>query len=270
VTCWRRSVAIERVGLYVPSGTAPLFSTVLMLGVPAALAGCREIIICTPPLRDGSAADAILYAAKLCGISSVYKVGGAQAVAAMAYGTQTIEKVYKIFGPGNSYVTSAKQLVARDVAIDMPAGPSEVAILADETCDPVFVAADLLSQAEHGEDSQTVLVSDSGPVIDKVIFEIQRQVETLPRRAVAEAALKHSFAVLVEDLDTGIELLNEYAPEHLILAMSDSDRFADKVVSAGSVFLGNYSCESLGRLRGRDEPHSANCRLRPVILGRFA
>lgn len=246
VTCWRRSVPIDRVGLYVPSGTAPLFSTVLMLGVPAVLAGCREIVICTPPRPDGSAADAILYAASVCGISAVYKVGGAQAIAAMAYGTETIPKVDKIFGPGNSYVTFAKQIVSMNVAIDMPAGPSEVAVLADRSCNPVFVAADLLSQAEHGPDSQVVLVSDSPTVVDDVIAELERQIATLPRRSVAEAAMQNSFAVLVNDLDIGIDLLNEYAPEHLILAVRDADKFAERVTNAGSVFLGNFSCESLG------------------------
>ncbi len=246
VTCWRRSVPIDRVGLYVPSGTAPLFSTVLMLGVPAVLAGCREVVICTPPRRDGSAADAILYAANVCGISAVYKVGGAQAIAAMAYGTETIPKVDKIFGPGNSYVTFAKQVVSMNVAIDMPAGPSEVAVLADRSCNPVFVAADLLSQAEHGPDSQVVLVSDSPTVVDEVIAELERQIATLPRRSVAEAAIQNSFAVLVNDLDIGIDLLNEYAPEHLILAVCDADKFAERVTNAGSVFLGNFSCESLG------------------------
>lgn len=246
VTCWRRSVPIERVGLYVPSGTAPLFSTVLMLGVPAALAGCSEIVICTPPLHDGSASDAILYAAKICGISTVYKIGGAQAVAALAYGTETIRRVDKIFGPGNSYVTLAKQIASIDVAIDMPAGPSEVAILADDSCYPVFVAADLLSQAEHGPDSQVVLVSDSETVIEKVTAEMENQVRTLPRRAIAEEAIRNSFAVLVQDLDTGIDLLNEYAAEHLILAVREAGQFAEKVTNAGSVFVGNYSCESLG------------------------
>ncbi|MGD9628971.1 MAG: histidinol dehydrogenase [Pyrinomonadaceae bacterium] len=246
VTCWRRSVPIDRVGLYVPSGTAPLFSTVLMLGVPAVLAGCREIVICTPPRPDGSAADAILYAANVCGISAVYKVGGAQAIAAMAYGTETIPKVDKIFGPGNIYVTFAKQVVSMNVAIDMPAGPSEVAVLADRSCNPVFVAADLLSQAEHGPDSQVVLVTNSPMVVDEVIAELERQIAALPRRSVAEAAIQNSFAVLVNDLDIGIDLLNEYAPEHLILAVSDADGFAKRVTNAGSVFLGNFSCESLG------------------------
>ncbi|MBK9152915.1 MAG: histidinol dehydrogenase [Chloracidobacterium sp.] len=246
VICWRRSVPIERVGLYVPSGTAPLFSTVLMLGVPAVLAGCREIVICTPTTTDGSAADAILYAAKVCGISTVLKIGGAQAIAAMAYGTETVPKVDKIFGPGNSYVTYAKQIVSMDVAIDMPAGPSEVAILADSSCDPIFVAADLLSQAEHGPDSQTILVTDEPSIIDEVISELERQTPTLPRSAIAEAALQNSSAILVQDLDTGLRLLNEYAAEHLILAVRDAEDLADKVSNAGSVFVGNYSCESLG------------------------
>ncbi len=246
VTCWRRSVPIERVGLYVPAGTAPLFSTVLMLGIPAILAGCREIAIFTPPMSDGSVGDAILFAAKTCGISTVYKVGGAQAVAAMAYGTESIRQVDKIFGPGNNYVTCAKQLVSSTVAIDMPAGPSEVAILADRSCEPVFVAADILSQAEHGPDSQAVLVSDNFEVIEKTVSEVGRQIVSLPRRKIAEAAISNSIAVLVEDLTVGIDLINEYAPEHLILAVTDADELADEVVNAGSVFLGNYSCESLG------------------------
>lgn len=246
VTCWRRSIPLERVGLYIPSGTAPLFSTVLMLGIPAVLAGCREITIITPPQTDGSAAVATLFAAKICGISTVYKVGGAQAVAAMAYGTESIRQVDKIFGPGNNYVTCAKQLVSSTVAIDMPAGPSEVAVLADRSCDPVFVAADILSQAEHGPDSQAVLVSDSLEVIAKTVSEIGQRIASLPRRRIAETAISNSIAILVEDLTAGIDLINEYAPEHLILAVKDADEFADKVVNAGSVFLGNYSCESLG------------------------
>jgi len=246
VTCWRRSVPIERVGLYVPAGTAPLFSTALMLGVPARLAGCREIVICTPPMPDGSADDAILYTAKVCGISTVFKIGGSQAIAAMAYGTESVPKVDKIFGPGNSWVTCAKQIVSMDVAIDMPAGPSEVAILADRSCDPVFVAADLLSQAEHGPDSQTILVTNDPTVIDGIISQIQKQIVSLPRRSVADAAIRNSSAFLVDDLETGIDLLNVYAAEHLILAVQDSERFAEKVTNAGSVFLGNYSCESLG------------------------
>ena len=246
VTCWRRSVPIERVGLYIPSGTAPLFSTVLMLGIPAVLAGCREIAVFTPPQTDGSAADATLFAARICGISTLYKVGGAQAVAAMAYGTESIRRVDKIFGPVNNYVTCAKQLVSSTVAIDMPAGPSEVAVLADRSCDPVFVAADILSQAEHGPDSQAILVSDSLEVIEKTVSEIGQRIASLPRRKIAETAISNSIAILVEDLTAGIDLINEYAPEHLILAVKDADEFADKVVNAGSVFLGNYSCESLG------------------------
>lgn len=246
VICWRRSVPIESVGLYVPSGTAPLFSTVMMLGIPAVLAGCREVIICTPPLRDGSAADVILYAAKVCGISTVYKVGGAQAIAAMAYGTETVPAVNKIFGPGNNYVTCAKQLVSRDVAIDMPAGPSEVAILADKSCNPIFVATDLLSQAEHGPDSQAVLVSPDKAVIEKTLNEIERQLSGLPRREVIEQSLASSKAILVGSVDEGIELLNNYAAEHLILAVRNADQLAGLIVNAGSVFIGNYSCESAG------------------------
>jgi histidinol dehydrogenase len=246
VLCWKKSVPIERVGLYVPSGTAPLFSTVLMLGIPAKLAGCSEIVICSPPDRDGSVAEVILYTAKLCGIEKVFKVGGAQAIAAMAYGTETIPKVDKIFGPGNSYVTLAKQLVSTNVAIDMPAGPSEVAVLADSTCVPAFVAADLLSQAEHGRDSQVVLVSADEQVIDATLAEVEKQIATLPRCEIAKASIGNSVAVLVETIDDGSDLLNEYAPEHLILAVADPESVACKVKNAGSVFLGNYSCESAG------------------------
>ncbi|QYO65329.1 histidinol dehydrogenase [Leptolyngbya sp. 7M] len=246
VTCWRKSLPIERVGLYIPAGTAPLFSTVLMLGVPAVLAGCGEVVICTPPLRDGSAADVILYAAKICGISTVYKVGGAQAIAAMAYGTETVPAVNKIFGPGNNYVTCAKQIVSMDVAIDMPAGPSEVAILADKSCNPIFVATDLLSQAEHGPDSQAVLVSPDEEVIEKTLNEIERQISGLSRREIIEKSLANSKTILVGSIDEGIEFLNNYAAEHLILAARNADELADRIVNAGSVFIGNYSCESAG------------------------
>ena len=246
VTCWRRTVPIERVGLYVPAGSAPLFSTVLMLAIPAKLAGCREVMICTPPGPDGRVCDAILYTAKLCGVTKVFKVGGAQAIAAMAYGTPTVARVDKIFGPGNSFVTCAKQIVSKDVAIDMPAGPSEVAVLADESCEPAFVAADLLSQAEHGTDSQVVLISSTESVIERVLEKVYEQLDSLPRRKVAARALEHSLAILVRTPDEAIELINNYAPEHLILALEKSESAAELIKNAGSVFIGNYSCESAG------------------------
>ncbi len=247
VNCWRKSIAIDKVGLYIPGGSAPLFSTVLMLGVPAILAGCNEIVLCSPPNSNGKINDAILYTAKLIGIKKVFKVGGVQAIAAMAYGTESIIKVNKIFGPGNQYVTCAKQLVnSSGVAIDMPAGPSEVAILADDSCVPAFVAADLLSQAEHGVDSQVILVSDDEKVIENVINELNRQVELLPRKDVALKALENSKAILINSLEEGVELLNEYAPEHLIIACKNDEELSEKIINAGSVFLGNYSCESAG------------------------
>jgi len=247
VECWRKSVAIEKVGLYIPGGSAPLFSTILMLGVPAKLAGCKEIILCTPPSSNGKINPAILYTAQLVGITKVYKIGGVQAIAAMAYGTESVPQVYKIFGPGNQYVTCAKQLINKQgVAIDMPAGPSEVAVLADETCVPEYVAADLLSQAEHGADSQVILVSDNEKVIADVQVELQKQLKALPRFELAEKALNNSIAILVKDKNEAIDLLNEYAPEHLILACCDDEELADKVINAGSVFMGNYSCESAG------------------------
>jgi len=246
VFCWRKSVPIDNVGLYVPGGTAPLFSTVLMLAVPAKLAGCREIIMCSPPDRNGNINDTILYTAAVCGVTQIFKVGGAQAVAAMAYGTETIPKADKIFGPGNRYVTHAKQLVSTAVAIDMPAGPSEMAVLADESSEPRFVAADLLSQAEHGVDSQVLLVSTSGNVIEQTLAELEKQLSGLPRRGIASAALEKSTAILAADIDRGLEIVNTYAPEHLILAVEKADEIAEKVTNAGSVFLGNYSCESAG------------------------
>jgi len=246
VFCWRRSVAIEKVGLYVPAGTAPLFSTVLMLGVPAKIAGCKEIILCSPPDADGKISDTILYCAQACGINRVFRVGGAQAIAAMAYGTQTIPRVDKIFGPGNQFVTFAKQLVSTQVAIDMPAGPSEVAILADDSCDPAFVAADLLSQAEHGSDSQVLLVTTNEKVIAETTAEIERQIALLSRRKIIEKSLANSKAVLVHDLEAGVELINKYAAEHLILAVENADEIAGQIINAGSVFLGHYSCESAG------------------------
>ena len=247
ITCWRKSVPIEKVGLYIPGGTAPLFSTVLMLAVPARIAGCNEIIVCTPPQTDGNVHPAILYAARQTGVRKIFKIGGAQAIAAMAFGTQTIPKVHKIFGPGNQYITCAKMLVAAEgVAIDMPAGPSEVAILADETCDPEYVAADLLAQAEHGKDSQVLLVSTDERVIDQTKDSLQRQFSQLPRWEIVEAAVKNSKAILVQTLDDALELINQYAPEHLIIACRDAEAIAENVRSAGSVFLGNYSSESVG------------------------
>ena len=247
VFCWRKSVAIERVGLYVPAGSAPLFSTVLMLGIPAVIAGCREIVVCSPPNELGKIADVILYAAKLLGIEKVFKIGGVQAVGAMAFGTESVPKVYKIFGPGNQFVTAAKQLVSQTgTAIDMPAGPSEVAVYADETCVPAFVASDLLAQAEHGVDSQVVLVTTSEAVIDETLAELGKQLERLSRKEIAAKALENSRAILVKDADEAIDILNEYAAEHLILAVENADEVAERIINAGSVFIGNYSCESAG------------------------
>lgn len=242
VLCWRKSKGIEKVGIYIPGGTAPLFSTVLMLGIPAMIAGCREVILCSP-----SNHPAIYYCALKCGITSVFRTGGAQAIAAMAYGTETIPRVYKIFGPGNQYVTAAKQLVSRSgVAIDMPAGPSEVAVLADKSARPDFVASDLLSQAEHGADSQVILVSTSETLIDEVLNELESQLSVLPRKELAEEALKNSKAVLVDTPEEAMALLNRYAPEHLILAVENPGELAEKVENAGSVFLGHYTPESCG------------------------
>ncbi len=247
VFCWRETRPIEKVGLYVPAGTAPLFSTVLMLAIPAKLAGCGEIVMCSPCDASGKVNAVTLYTAKLCGVTSVFKVGGAQAVAAMGYGTESVPNVYKIFGPGNQYVTEAKLQISRaGVAIDMPAGPSEVAVLADETAIPAFVASDLLSQAEHGPDSQVILVSTSESIINEALAEVAKQIESLPRRQTAVSAIENSTAILVEDLQTGIDLINEYAPEHLILATENADADANKITNAGSVFIGNYSCESAG------------------------
>lgn len=247
VKCWRRSVAIDKVGLYIPGGTAPLFSTVLMLGIPANIAGCKEVILCTPPDKSGKINPAILFAANLTGITKIFKAGGVQAIAAMTYGTATIPSVYKIFGPGNQYVNCAKQLIQLEgVAIDMPAGPSEVCVMADETCDPSFVAADLLSQAEHGADSQVLLVCSSEGIVKAVTDGIREQLEKLPRKDIAEQALKNSSAVVLDKTDDMIALVNEYAPEHLIIACKDAGLIADKIVNAGSVFLGNYSPESAG------------------------
>ena len=247
VTCWQKSVAIEKVGLYIPGGTAPLFSTVLMLATPAKIAGCKEIVLCTPPNREGKVNPAILMAAKIAGVSKIFKIGGVQAIGAMAYGTESVPKVYKIFGPGNQYVMAAKQHVSlHDVAIDMPAGPSEVCVIADETSNPVFVAADLLSQAEHGVDSQVFLISTSEEMIEKVKDEVEKQLEQLPRKEMAAKSLDNSKLVLVKDYDEAIELSNTYAPEHLIIATRNYDELAGKVVNAGSVFLGQYACESAG------------------------
>lgn len=247
VVCWRKSVPIERVGIYIPGGTAPLFSTVLMLGLPAMIAGCKEVILFTPPAKDGSIHPAILYAASLVGISEVYACGGAQAIGAMAYGTKTIRKVDKIFGPGNQYVTAAKQLVQMEgVAIDMPAGPSEVCVLADHTAKPAFIAADLLSQAEHGIDSQVLLVSTSNSVLEDTIKELENQLNLLPRKEIAIRALDNSRAVFFEDKDEAMELVNAYAAEHLIIASDYAEELAESVIHAGSVFLGNFTPESAG------------------------
>ncbi len=247
VECWRESRAIEKVGLYIPGGTAPLFSTVLMLGIPAKLAGCAEIVLCTPPAKDGSVDPAILYTADLIGINKIYKVGGAQAISAMAFGTESIPKVYKIFGPGNQYVTKAKELVQQTgTAIDMPAGPSEVLVIADESCKPSFVAADLLSQAEHGADSQVILLSPSDDVIDNVLNEMDSQINELPRKEVVELALKQSRAIQCASIEECVELSNYYAPEHLIIASEKAENLLGQIQNAGSVFVGNYSCESAG------------------------
>ena len=247
VICWQKAVGIEKVGLYVPGGTAPLFSTVLMLAVPAKIAGCKEIVLCTPPNKEGKVNPAILYAAHVAGVSKIFKVGGVQAIGAMAYGTESVPKVYKIFGPGNQYVMAAKQMVAlHDVAIDMPAGPSEVEVIADETAHPKFVAADLLSQAEHGLDSQVVLVTTSQKLLDEVEYEVQHQLARLPRWQIAEKSLENSKLILVKDMEEAIELTNEYAPEHLIVETKDYMELAEKVVNAGSVFLGSYTPESAG------------------------
>lgn len=247
VVCWQKQLPIERVGLYIPGGTAPLFSTVLMLATPAKIAGCSEIVLCTPPMADGKVNPAILAAANVVGVDKVFKIGGVQAVGAMAYGTQSVPKVYKIFGPGNQYVMAAKQHVSlHEVAIDMPAGPSEVCVIADAESNAEFVAADLLSQAEHGIDSQVLLVSTSEDMIDSVQQQIELQLAKLPRREIAMKTLENSKAVLVSDTDEAIELSNAYAPEHLIIATADYERLAEKVVNAGSVFLGDYACESAG------------------------
>jgi histidinol dehydrogenase len=247
VECWRRPTPMRRVGLYIPGGSAPLFSTVLMLGIPAQIAGCSEVVLCTPPAKDGSIHPAILYAAKKVGITEIYRCGGAQAIAAMAYSTGSIKKVDKIFGPGNQYVTAAKQLVQMDgIAIDMPAGPSEVCVLADDTANPDFVAADLLSQAEHGPDSQVLLVTNDETLIEKTIKSLNAQLELLERKEIALKALENSKALLINNMDDAMELVNEYAAEHLIIASDNAHQYGDKVINAGSVFLGNYTPESAG------------------------
>lgn len=247
VWCWQKAVAIEKVGLYIPGGTAPLFSTVLMLAVPARIAGCREIVLCTPPDKNGKVNPAILYAARLAGVSRIFKAGGVQAIGAMAYGTESVPQVYKIFGPGNQYVMAAKQQVSlHDVAIDMPAGPSEVEVLADATANPCFVAADLLSQAEHGTDSQVLLVTTSDRLIEAVQTEVERQLNLLPRKEIAARSLENSRLILVRSMDEAMELTNEYAPEHLIIEAADYETLAGKVVNAGSVFMGGYTPESAG------------------------
>ncbi|MCK9402281.1 MAG: histidinol dehydrogenase [Chitinophagaceae bacterium] len=247
VQCWRKSIGIEKVGLYIPGGTAPLFSTILMLGIPARIAGCKEIVLCSPPNKQGKLHPAIIYAAQLVGITKICKIGGVQAIAAMAYGTATVPQVSKIFGPGNQYVTTAKQLVQQEgIAIDMPAGPSEVCVLADETANASFVAADLLSQAEHGVDSQVLLVTTNELLVTQVQEELQKQLALLPRKKIAEKALENSMAIVVKNLEDGIALVNEYAAEHLMIACKNEDVIGEKITNAGSVFLGNYSPESAG------------------------
>ena len=247
VVCWQKAVPIEKVGLYIPGGTAPLFSTVLMLAIPAQIAGCREIILCSPPNKEGKIHPAILYAAKVAGVTQIFKLGGVQAVAAMAYGTQTVPKTDKIFGPGNQFVMAAKQLVSmNNVSIDMPAGPSEVLVVADRSSNPAFVASDLLSQAEHGADSQVVLVADTLETIEKVLEEIEKQVVELPRMALASKALNNSILIAIEDRQTQIDLINEYAPEHLIISTKNYETYVDKIINAGSVFLGELTPESAG------------------------
>ena len=247
VKCWQKSVPIERVGLYIPGGSAPLFSTVLMLGIPAMIAGCRNVVLCSPPDRQGKIDPAILFAASVCHITEIYKIGGMQAIGAMAYGTESVPKVDKIFGPGNSWVTAAKQFVAgSDCAIDMPAGPSEVAVMADETADAAFVASDLLSQAEHGPDSQVILVTTEEQLITDVIKVMGKQLKALPRSEIAAKALENSRAILVRDVDEMLGLINFYAPEHLIIATKDAEGVADRVTNAGSVFIGNYTPECAG------------------------
>ncbi|WP_291728661.1 histidinol dehydrogenase [Bernardetia sp.] len=247
ITCWRKSVGIEKVGLYIPGGTAPLFSTVLMLGIPAKIAGCKNIVLCSPPNKEGKIHPAILYAAHLVGVTDIFKIGGIQAIGAMAYGTESVPKVYKIFGPGNQYVTVAKQLIQNEgIAIDMPAGPSEVAVLADRTCEPSFVAADLLSQAEHGKDSQVLLVTDNTETANQIKTEVEKQLESLPRKEFAQKSLENSRFVVLKNRQEILDLSNFYAPEHLIIALENPEEAAEHIINAGSVFLGNYTPESVG------------------------
>lgn len=247
VTCWQKAMPIEKVGLYIPGGTAPLFSTVLMLAVPARIAGCKEIVLCTPPAKNGKVHPAVLFAAKVAGVSKIFKIGGVQAIGSMAYGTESVPKVYKIFGPGNQYVTAAKQRVSlKDVAIDMPAGPSEVEVIADESANPAFVAADLLSQAEHGVDSQAVCITTSKTLAEKVLAEVDRQLQLLPRKEIAEKSVANSKIILVKDLEEVIDVTNEYAPEHLIISTSNYMQIAERITNAGSIFLGHLTPESAG------------------------
>ncbi len=247
VVCWQKSVPVEKIGLYIPGGTAPLFSTVLMLGIPAKIAGCNEIVLCTPPDIQGNINPVILYAAQVTGINRIFKIGGAQAIGAMAYGTESVPKVYKIFGPGNQYVTEAKQLVSMEqVAIDLPAGPSEVAVIADETSNPAFVASDLLSQAEHGVDSQVVLATTDEKLINNVLKELEIQINELPRKKIAERSLENSRIILLKDMKEIVNIINNYAPEHLIICTKDADNIADQIINAGSVFIGSFTPESAG------------------------
>lgn len=247
VTCWQKAKAIDKVGLYIPGGTAPLFSTVLMLSIPAQIAGCKEIVLCSPPNKEGKIHPAVLYAAKIAGVSKIFKIGGVQAIAAMAYGTESVPKVYKIFGPGNQYVTAAKQLVSlKDVAIDMPAGPSEVEVLADSSANPKFVAADLLSQAEHGVDSQAILITTDEKLAEDVVVEVEKQLAELPRKEIATQSIEHSKIILVKDIEEAIAITNEYAPEHLIISTRNYLEVGEQIENAGSIFLGNYTPESAG------------------------
>lgn len=247
VKCWQKAIPIEKVGLYIPGGTAPLFSTVLMLALPAQIAGCKEIVLCSPPNREGKIHPAVLYAANVAGVSKIFKIGGVQAIGAMAYGTESVPKVYKIFGPGNQFVTAAKQVVSlKTVAIDMPAGPSEVEVIADETANPQFVAADMLSQAEHGADSQAILITSSEKLADDVTLEVDRQLASLPRLEFAKKSLEHSRIIVVRDLNEVIDITNEYAPEHLIISTKDCRQIAEKIMNAGSVFIGHLTPESAG------------------------
>ncbi|HOI26210.1 MAG TPA: histidinol dehydrogenase [Paludibacteraceae bacterium] len=247
VKCWQKAMPIERVGLYIPGGTAPLFSTVLMLAIPAKIAGCKQITLCTPPNKEGKVHPAVLFAAKTAGVDCIFKIGGVQAIGAMAYGTQSVPKAYKIFGPGNQYVTAAKQLVGlRDVAIDMPAGPSEVEVIADETANPAFVASDLLSQAEHGIDSQAILITTSEKLAGATVIEVEKQLAVLPRKEIAERSIKNSKIILVKNIDEVVEMSNEYAPEHLIISTKNYNEIAGRITNAGSLFLGYYTPESAG------------------------